>query len=94
MGHPHRDRRPTTIHDLRHTAASRLIAAGADVKAVQTILGHASMTMAMAMDLYGHLFSDAPWRAMELMPELADYVLTIPADEDRSDPSPRAASAS
>ena len=53
-----------------------------------------AMAMAMAMDLYGHLFSDAPWRAMELMPELADYVLTIPADEDRSDPSPRAASAS
>jgi integrase len=82
----------TTIHDLRHTAASLLIAAGADVKAVQTILGHASATM--TMDLYGHLFSDAPWRAMELMPEFADHLLTISADEDRSDPSPGAASAS
>lgn len=38
-------------HDLRHTAASLLIAAGADVKAVQVILGHASATM--TMDLYG-----------------------------------------
>jgi len=56
----------TTIHDLRHTAASLLIAAGADVKAVQTILGHASATM--TMDFYGHLFSDAPWRAMAHMP--------------------------
>jgi len=35
----------TTIHDLRHTAASLLIAAGADVKAVQMILGHATATM-------------------------------------------------
>ena len=37
----------TTIHDLRHTAASLLIAAGADVKAVQMILGHATATMTM-----------------------------------------------
>jgi len=56
----------TTIHDLRHTAASLLIAAGADVKAVQMILGHATATM--TMDLYGHLFSEAPWLAMERMP--------------------------
>ncbi|WP_426595865.1 tyrosine-type recombinase/integrase [Cellulomonas sp. McL0617] len=56
----------TTIHDLRHTAASLLIAAGADVKAVQMILGHATATM--TMDLYGHLFSEAPWVAMERMP--------------------------
>ena len=56
----------TTIHDLRHTAASLLIAAGADVKAVQTILGHATTTM--TMDLCGHLFSEAPWLAMERMP--------------------------
>ena len=65
----------TTIHDLRHTAASLLIAAGADVKAVQTILGHASATM--TMDLYGHLFSDAPWRAMERLPQFTDHSLTI-----------------
>lgn len=56
----------TTIHDLRHTAASLLIAAGADVKAVQVILGHATATM--TMDLYGHLFSDAPWVAMDRLP--------------------------
>jgi integrase len=64
----------TTIHDLRHTAASLLIAAGADVKAVQVILGHATATM--TMDLYGHLFSEAPWLAMERMP-------TIPMTADR-----------
>lgn len=64
----------TTIHDLRHTAASLLIAAGADVKAVQTILGHASATM--TMDLYGHLFSDAPWRAMAQMPTFPDRPTT------------------
>lgn len=41
----------TTIHDLRHTAAFLLIAAGPDVKAVQVILGHSTATM--LMDLYG-----------------------------------------
>ncbi|WP_327019459.1 tyrosine-type recombinase/integrase [Cellulomonas sp. Leaf395] len=61
----------TTIHDLRHTAASLLIAAGADVKAVQMILGHATATM--TMDLYGHLFSEAPWVAMERMPMFPDH---------------------
>lgn len=56
----------TTIHDLRHTAASLLIAAGADMKAVQVILGHSTATM--TMDLYGHLFSEATWQAMERLP--------------------------
>jgi integrase len=43
-------------HDLRHTAASLAIAAGADVKVVQQMLGHASA--AMTLDRYGHLFGD------------------------------------
>jgi integrase len=43
-------------HALRHTAASVAIAAGADVKVVQQMLGHKSATM--TLDLYGHLFDD------------------------------------
>jgi hypothetical protein len=58
--------RGTTIHDLRHTAASLLIAAGAYVKAVQVILGHSTATM--TMDLHGHLSSEAAWQAMERLP--------------------------
>lgn len=45
-----------TPHMLRHTAASLAIASGADVKVVQTMLGHKSATM--TLDLYGHLFGD------------------------------------
>jgi integrase len=45
-----------TPHALRHTAASLAIAAGANVKVVQTMLGHKSTTM--TLDLYGHLFAD------------------------------------
>ena len=46
--------RPITLHECRHTFASLLIAAGENPKAVQTFLGHASITM--TFDRYGHLF--------------------------------------
>jgi integrase len=45
-----------TPHDLRHTAASLAVQAGADVKAVQRMLGHASA--AMTLDVYAGLFGD------------------------------------
>jgi hypothetical protein len=45
-----------TIHDLGHTAASLAISAGANVKAVQRMLGHASA--AMTLDTYADLFED------------------------------------
>ncbi len=45
-----------TPHELRHTAASLAIAAGANVKAVQRMLGHASA--AMTLDVYAGLFAD------------------------------------
>jgi len=45
-----------TPHDLRHTTASLAIAAGANVKAVQRMLGHASA--AMTLDVYADLFDD------------------------------------
>ncbi|MHA6797770.1 tyrosine-type recombinase/integrase [Bounagaea algeriensis] len=43
-------------HELRHTAASLAIAAGAEVKLVQQMLGHKTATL--TLDLYGHLFPD------------------------------------
>ncbi|WP_374761048.1 tyrosine-type recombinase/integrase [Microbacterium sp. zg.B185] len=45
-----------TPHDLRHTAASLAVSAGANVKAVQRMLGHASA--AMTLDTYSDLFDD------------------------------------
>ena len=45
-----------TPHALRHTAASLAVAAGANLKVVQTMLGHRSATM--TLDLYGHLLAD------------------------------------
>ncbi|MEV8269114.1 tyrosine-type recombinase/integrase [Microbacterium oleivorans] len=45
-----------TPHDLRHTAASLAIQSGANVKAVQRMLGHASA--AMTLDVYADLFEE------------------------------------
>jgi integrase len=45
-----------TPHDLRHTAASIAISSGANVKALQRMLGHASA--AMTLDTYADLFED------------------------------------
>lgn len=43
-------------HDLRHFTASTLIAGGASVKVVQTVLGHASPMI--TLKVYSHLFGD------------------------------------
>lgn len=42
------------VHDLRHTAASLMIASGASIKEVQAALGHGSARM--TLDLYGHRY--------------------------------------
>lgn len=47
---------PLRPHDLRHTAASLMIASGASVKDVQYALGHASAKM--TLDLYSHRFAN------------------------------------
>lgn len=44
---------PLRFHDLRHTCASILIAAGAHPKEIQARLGHSSITT--TLDRYGHL---------------------------------------
>lgn len=45
-----------TPHELRHTAASLAVSAGANVKSVQRMLGHASASM--TLDVYSGLFDD------------------------------------
>lgn len=44
------------IHDLRHTAASLAVSAGANVKALAQMLGHSSA--AMTLDVYADLFAE------------------------------------
>ena len=45
-----------TFHDLRHVYASHMIRSGRSVKAVQSMLGHASATT--TLDTYTHLWPD------------------------------------
>ena len=47
---------PMRIHDLRHTAASLAVNAGANVKEVQRMLGHRSA--AVTLDIYSGLFDE------------------------------------
>lgn len=46
---------PMPIHSLRHTAASLAVASGADIKVIQSMLGHSSA--AMTLDVYADLFT-------------------------------------
>jgi len=76
-----------TPHDLRHTAASLAIASGANVKAVQQMLGHASA--AMTLDVYAGLFGDdldAVALALDgLVPPLRPLNASDPDQPSRSD---------
>ena len=42
------------FHSLRHTCATWLIHAGADVKTIQSVMRHADIKL--TLDKYGHLF--------------------------------------
>jgi integrase len=44
---------PISLHECRHTFASLMIAAGVNVKALSTYMGHSSITI--TLDRYGHL---------------------------------------
>jgi integrase len=68
------------IHDLRHTAAALLIAQGAHPKAVQTHLGHSSITV--TMDRYGHLFPDDMDRLADALDAAHAEALAAPPRPD------------
>jgi len=54
------------FHDLRHTAASRMIEAGVDLVTVSKILGHASIQMTMR---YAHPTAESMRRAVQKLGE-------------------------
>jgi hypothetical protein len=70
-----------TLHELRHTAASLAVAEGANVKAVQRMLGHASA--AMTLDVYADLFEDDLDRVADRLDRVATR---MGADSLRTDP--------
>jgi integrase len=62
-----------TPHELRHTAASLAVSAGASVKSIQAMLGHSSA--AMTLDVYAGLFDadlDGVAERMDSLPGVSD----------------------
>jgi integrase len=57
------------FHDLRHTCATLLLAAGIEAKKVQEILGHESITT--TLDVYGHVL---PTMQREAMDRLSSFM--------------------
>ncbi len=62
------------VHDLRHTAASLMLAAGTPLKVVQEVLGHS--TIAVTSEVYAHL---APELAREATDSVARLLSAAPA---------------
>jgi integrase len=58
------------LHDLRHTAASHLIARGIDIRTVSAVLGHSSVSF--TLDTYGHLLPDRLDAAADVMAGVLD----------------------
>mgnify|MGYP002035789199 CR=1 FL=1 len=52
------------FHDLRHTFASRLVMSGADIRTVQELMGHKTISMTLR---YAHLSTGHKQRAMDTM---------------------------
>jgi integrase len=74
-----------TPHDLRHTTASLAVSAGANVKALQRLLGHASASM--TLDVYSALFdSDLDAVAERLGKAAEDWLRTRSAKVASLDP--------
>jgi len=71
-------------HELRHTAASLAISSGANVKAVQSMLGHASA--AMTLDRYSHLFDDVLETVADRLDEARQWTLVPPSCPRASSP--------
>lgn len=61
-------------HDLRHFCASALIAGGASVKQVQTVLGHSSATV--TLKVYAHLWPGDDDRTRSVMDAALDVLRT------------------
>ena len=58
------------FHDLRHTAATLLLAEGIHPKVVQEMLGHS--TISLTLDTYSHVIPDLQREAAEKMQALLE----------------------
>jgi integrase len=57
--------RTVKFHSLRHTCGTLLLSEGVDIKTIQEILGHSSITV--TMDVYAHVLPDMQAEAAAAM---------------------------
>ena len=69
-------------HDLRHTFASRLVMAGVDIRTVQELLGHESITITMR---YAHL---SPQHRATALEKLCQPTATTTATRENLESQP------
>jgi integrase len=60
----------TRLHDLRHTAATNLIAGGIDVRTAASLLGHANASVTLSV--YSHVVDGAERAAIDVLSERLD----------------------
>jgi integrase len=60
--------RETRFHDLRHTAATLLLASGVNVKVVSEMLGHSSVSITLS--IYAHVLPHMQQSAVNAMDQL------------------------
>lgn len=79
-----------TFHDLRHTFATMMIAAGTDVRTVASYLGHASVSM--TLNIYADVDPDAKKAAVSKVEDSFDMGMADAMDDlfgDAFPPSPQ-----
>jgi hypothetical protein len=62
--------RETRFHDLRHTAATLLLASGVNVKVVSEMLGHSNV--AITLRIYAHVLPHMQQSAVQAMDQLLE----------------------
>ena len=65
------------IHDLRHSAASILLASGLSAKAVSELLGHSAVSL--TLQVHGHLMDEAKQQTADFMEAALNPVATSEA---------------